>query len=106
MGFWAQLCTYVLTLLELGTIPSSPPSPFNEVQFDLTDVYAPEIFNPEIPNTLKVYNAYDSIFTTDNTCNGPHSRKEWCSGRTIETDYEEIALTPNTGKTNYVSTLP
>ena len=106
MGFWAQLTTYVLTLLELGTTPSSPPSPFNEGQFDLTNPYAPEIFTPEIPNTLKVDNAYNSIFTTDDSCNTPNSRSQWCGGKTIKTDYEIIAQTPNTGRTNYVSIPP
>lgn len=102
MGFWTQLCAYVLTLLELVPNPSLPPTPFTE-HFDLSEVYAPEIFNPVIPNTQKVDNAYDSTFPTNNDCNGPNDRDKWCYGKTINTDYEKI--TPNTGVTNYVSIL-
>ena len=102
MWAWGHLCTYVLTLLELGP-SSSSSSPLAER--DIGSVYAPEIFNPTRPNTKKVDNAYDSIYTTDNSCNGPNSRDEWCDGKSIHTDYEKIDLAPDTGKTNYVSTL-
>lgn len=98
MGFWAQLCTYVLSLLESPL--SSVPSPFTEHN-DLAGVYAPEIFNPTTPNTQRVDNAYDSIFTTEDSCNGPYTRQKWCYKKNIYTDYE--IETPNTGKTNYVS---
>ena len=119
MGFWNNVCTYVLALLNQSPVglyqqeSLTAPLPFFDHELSLSSpphltpnldgIYAPEIFNPQIPSTQGVANVYNSEFITANTCNSPKDRKVWCNHTSIKTDYEIVELVPDTGKTNYVS---
>ena len=136
MTLWQSLCTYGLALLQsvgltsLGPLSGQSLSMQTDINHDLPsfhhannheasidfDFEAQEgkskrpVLSPPQPlpwekRFLPIVRT-DLNFKTNNECNYPSDRKRWCYHRSINTDYEEVALVPNTGVTRYVREPP
>ncbi|KAI5782051.1 multicopper oxidase-domain-containing protein [Peziza echinospora] len=99
MGLWARFVTYGMSLLHIYDNQSPLPFPIHP------SVHHDAEFTSSSPSPfpfgIAPANVYTDGFPTDNLCNGPLNRDKWCDNTSINTDYENVSLVPNTGKTNY-----
>lgn len=125
MTLWQNLCTYGLAFLQAVGLTSLDPlsdqslSPQANINDNLPSFHhdhGPVDFGfgaqedkkrppPPPPKPLPWEKRFlpikptDLNFKTNNECNYPSDRKRWCFHQSINTDFEEVALVPNTGVT-------